>query len=439
MHPLLGIASVLAALTAALGIAKALPLSPELKRKFVHIALGLSCLGFPWLFEQIWPVLVLCAISVVALLGLRRNKSGLRSVLHGVERKSWGELCFPLAVTGLFLLHENPIPDYVLPLLILTLADAVGALVGLRFGRAKYTTDEGFKSLEGSLAFFLTAFLCTFLCLRLGTQTGLLDAVLIATVIGLLVMLIEGFARMGFDNLWIPFASYILIHTYMEMATPALWGRLWLLLSIMLFFWFLRYRSFARDSVLLASCVVLYLIWATGGWALALPPIALALFYSFTCPREKRDQFPGHFLEDLAAVCGVGLIWLLLAVNQGFAHYTMPFILSWVAQGGIIFASYQTWKGPHFSRGRIALSGALVGLAIGLPSILIEFGGLLGLAALCYAPIIGAAAALALWLFEWERTGSTRSPGRALRQFAYGFLLSFLGFTVSILNQTSGL
>lgn len=429
MHPLLGIALVLAALAAALGIAKALPISPELKRKFVHIALGLSCLGFPWLFEQAWPVLVLCAISIIALLGLRRYQSRLHSVLHGVSRKSWGELCFPLAVTGLFLLQENPIPDYVLPLLILTLADAVGALVGLRFGRAKYTTDEGFKTLEGSLAFFLTTFICTFLCLRFGTDSGLLDAVLIATVMGLLVMLIEGFARMGFDNLWIPFASYILIHTYMEMETPTLWGRLWLLLGIMLFFWFLRYRSFARDSVLLASCVVLYLIWATAGWTLALAPIALAFLYSVTCPAEKRRQSVSHSLEDLAAVCGVGLIWLVLAVNQGFAHYTMPFILSWVAQGGIIFASYMSWKGPHSTQGRIALGGALVGLAIGLPAILIEFGGLLSLAALGYAPIFGAAAALALWIFEWQRTGSTQSPGRALRQFAYGFLLSLLGLT----------
>jgi len=433
MHPLLGIALILVALTTALGLARALPLSPELKRKFVHIALGLSCLGFPWLFESIWPVLVLCAISVVALLGLRRAPSGIRSVLHGVERTSWGELCFPLAATGLFLLQENPIPDYVLPLLILTLADAVSALVGLRYGRAKYSTDEGCKSLEGSLAFFLTAFLCTFLCLRLGTGTGLLDAVLIAIVIGLLVMLIEGFARMGFDNLWIPFTSYLLLHTYMDMATPALWERLWQLLGIMLFFWFLRYRSFARDSVLLASSVVLYLIWATGGWTLALPPITLALFYSYTCPRVRREQFARHVLDDLAAVCGVGLIWLLLAVNQGFTLYTLPFILSWVAQGGIIFASYMTWKNPHASREQIALGGALVGLAIGLPALLGQFSGLHSLAALSAALVIGAAAAILLWRFEWERTGSTRSSGRALRQFAYGFLLSSFGFSFSFL------
>ena len=87
------------------------------------------------------------------------------------------------------------------------------------------------------------------------------------------------------------------------------------------------------------------------------------------------------------------------------------------------------------SRGRVAVGGALVGLAISLPTLLAEFGLLPGLAALAYPLVIGAAAALMLWICEWERTGSTQSPGRAVRQFAYGFLLSSVGFTFSILHQ----
>jgi phytol kinase len=426
MHPLLGIALVLGLLACAMGAAKVLPITPELRRKSVHVALGLTCLGFPWWFERAWPVLVLCAASVLALIVLRSKQSSLRSVLHGVSRKSWGEICFPLAVTGLFLLHDNPIPDYVLPLLILTLADALGALVGLRFGRAKYTTDEGFKSLEGSLAFFLTAFLCTFFSLQLGTATGFLETLLIATIIGILIMMIEGFARMGFDNLWIPLVSYLLIQTYLESDAPFLWGRLFLLIGIILFFVFLRRRSYAHDDVLMASAVVLYLIWATAGWALALPPVILAILYSISCPQPDRKKFPAHVMDDLAAVCGVGLIWLLLAVNQGFELYRMPFILSWVAQGGIIFASFMSWRHPQTSRGRIAVGGALVGLAISLPTLLVHSALLTGLA---YPLIVGAAAALLLWILEWERTSSTQSPGRALRQFTYGLLLSSVGFT----------
>ncbi|WP_054696225.1 diacylglycerol/polyprenol kinase family protein [Geotalea toluenoxydans] len=158
-------------------------LHPESSRKSVHILMGLVTLSFPWLFKESWPVLLLAGIAVAALMGTRligplREQFG--GVLHGVARSSRGELYFPLAVAALFLLSESSPLLYVIPLLTLTLADAVAALVGVRYGQHRYATSEGTKSAEGSLAFFAVAFLSAHLPLLLLSNTGRAESLLIA-------------------------------------------------------------------------------------------------------------------------------------------------------------------------------------------------------------------------------------------------------------------
>lgn len=434
MHPLSGILLILLLLGLMFGLVRYLALPPELSRKSVHVTLGLACLSFPWLFNHFLPVGLLCAISVGCLLWLRKKQGGFNSVLHGVQRESWGELCFPVAVAVLFLLMEEPVRDFLIPVLLLTLADAVGALIGVRYGQAKYSTDEGFKSLEGSLAFFLTAFLCTHICLLLGTETGRAESLLIAAIIGLLVMLIEGISRKGMDNLWIPLVSYLLVNSYVDMGWFVLSGRLLMLLGILVFFLFVRRRSFANDSVLLASALVLYLIFAVAGWAWAITPVCLALFYSLVCPTTDKNWQERHRQDDLLAVCGVGLLWLLLSINGMDIDLALPFIASWSAQIAILYAAFMTWKRPNSSTAYIFCMGAGIGSLLSLPSLIFIYHG----TKLCLAlGLIFAGCAIAatcLWKLEWHRTGSTLSPGRPLRQFAYGLVATLPALFINLLQ-----
>jgi phytol kinase len=433
MHPLLGILLILGLLGLMVGLVRFLTLPPELSRKSVHIALGLACLSFPWLFSDFWPVGLLCAASIGSLLWLRQQKGGLNSVLHSVSRESWGELCFPIAVAVLFLLMEDPVRDYLIPVLLLTLADAVGALIGVRYGQSKYSTDEGFKSLEGSLAFFLTAFLCTHICLLLGTDTGRAESLLIAAIIGLLVMLIEGISRKGMDNLWIPLVSYLLVNSYIEMGWLTLSGRLLMLIGIIVFFLLLRRRSYANDSVLLASALVLYLIFAVADWVWAMTPVCLALFYSLVCPTTDKDWQARHGQDDLLAVCGAGLIWLLLSISGADIDVALPFIASWSAQIAILFAAFMTWKRPHSSTAFILCMGAGIGTLFSLPSLVFIYQGTPLVIALGLIFAGCAFAATCLWKFEWQRTGGTLSRGRPLRQFAYGLVASVPALFVNLL------
>ena len=147
MNPWLGMLAVLAALAFAFGIVRLLEVRvsphPEILRKLMHVFMGLVTASFPWLFDAAWPVLVLAVGSIVVLLVVRSGAAltqSVRGVLHGVERTSWGELLFPLSVALVFVLADGDPLLYSVPILILALADAVAALIGIRYGQIRFST-----------------------------------------------------------------------------------------------------------------------------------------------------------------------------------------------------------------------------------------------------------------------------------------------------------
>src|SRR4030095_3000278 len=86
-------------------------------------------------------------------------------IIGGVARQSWGEIYFPVAVGLLFYFSKGDSLLYAVPILILSFADALSALIGTRHGRLRFSTDDGQKSIEGSATFFVVAFLGTFITL----------------------------------------------------------------------------------------------------------------------------------------------------------------------------------------------------------------------------------------------------------------------------------
>src|SRR5258707_1658049 len=210
----LGIAIELAALSILMGgltlYQQWQPLSPEASRKLFHIGGGLTTLTFPWVFSSAWPVILLALITIPSLLALksiRAFKGNLGSVLYRVDRSSFGELYFPLSVCLLFAFAGKQNLLFLIPILILTLADPAAAVIGCRYGRLHYKIVKGQKSVEGSAAFFLVAFACVFIPLLLLTATNAGSAALIALLVGLLVMLAEAVSWEGLDNLLIPVFS----------------------------------------------------------------------------------------------------------------------------------------------------------------------------------------------------------------------------------------
>ncbi len=200
-------------------------LAPETSRKLFHLSGGLTTLALPWMFADVWPVLLLTAITVPSLLALkhvRRLRDGLGDVLYGVTRPSLGEVYFPLSACLLFVLaHDQPLL-YLVPLLLLTLADPAAAIVGSRFGVLHYVTRDGQKSLEGSLAFFAVSFVCTAGALLLAAPTTDVTTPGVALTLALLLTLVEAISWRGLDNLLIPVTGFIFLESLLASNLVAL-------------------------------------------------------------------------------------------------------------------------------------------------------------------------------------------------------------------------
>ena len=196
-------------------------LSPELSRKIMHLALGASALAFPWIFHSAWPPILIAAMTIGVLVVLRSGALGTDAgtVVHGIVRRSEGDLYFPLAAAATFILARGDTLLYSIPLLTLSLADSVAAVVGRRYGRTRYPTldHRGRKSAEGSFAFFIVAFLTTCVSLAAGASLPPADALLIAAVFAIHVTLIEAASWRGLDNLFVPVIGLLLLRRFLTM------------------------------------------------------------------------------------------------------------------------------------------------------------------------------------------------------------------------------
>lgn len=181
----------------------------ECTRKFVHFAGGLVVAAFPWIFQSPWTVLALAA-AFAGVLQIGRRTGVLHSV-HGVERRSAGDLYYPLAVFLLFLLARDTPVVYLVSVLTLVVSDALAAILGSEYGRRIYLAEQDRKSLEGSVVFLLVTFLIVQLPLLLMTGTDRAACVLIAVQIALIVASFEAISLRGSDNLVVPLATYYLL------------------------------------------------------------------------------------------------------------------------------------------------------------------------------------------------------------------------------------
>ncbi|MFN0085421.1 MAG: diacylglycerol/polyprenol kinase family protein [Blastocatellia bacterium] len=307
---------------------------PELVRKLFHIGMGLFTLTLPWLFGSIWPVIALTAALLLVMFGLR-NIEGLRArfgkVMGGVGRSSLGEIYFPLSVAALFCLTRDRIVFYVIPILILTLADSTAALIGVRYGRARYQGIDGAKSAEGSIAFFAVAFMSTHVPLLLFTQTGRAESLLIAAILGLLIMLFESIAWRGLDNLFIPLAAYFLLERYESMSTGALVARLSFTFLFSAGVFLYRRRTTLNDGALLGVVLLGYVYWWLGGWRWMLPPMILFIGYQLFAPRTEQNARRIHNFHAVLSVCAAGLLWSGLALLLRRGDLLLPYTAAYAA------------------------------------------------------------------------------------------------------------
>ncbi len=210
---LIGSAILLAALLGVLAIgelwARLGSPSPEHSRKFVHLASAAACLLFPFLIESPFVVGAM-AVGMSLFFGFAGRIKLLQS-LHKVERTSRGSEYYSIAIFMVFLLTADDLWIYFSSVLILGVADAFAALIGIRYGKIRYTVQNGQKSLEGSLAFFVIAGAAVLVTAPFFADLPWPNLLQIAFATAVLLTCFEAISLDGADNLFVPVAAAVIL------------------------------------------------------------------------------------------------------------------------------------------------------------------------------------------------------------------------------------
>lgn len=288
-------------------IATAHDIGPEMQRKLVHIGTGLYALTLPWLFPDRWPVYLLVGVTLVVMLVLRLPKiatTGLGATLHGVERHSYGDLMLAIAVgMCLFLSGDQPWL-YVLPIAILTLADAAAALAGSSYGRKFFIVEEGRKSIEGSVVFFTLSFLISLVCLMLMTPLAPVNMLLISAMVAGFGTMVEATSWQGFDNLFLPVGLLIFLATHAQKDPLSLAVlAVGFAISVITFLSVAGPLGLTRHSARV-YVIALFLLLAATAFHNAVVPLLVLFVHAWT---RSTNPGAGRF-PDLDVVAAVALI-----------------------------------------------------------------------------------------------------------------------------------
>lgn len=173
----------------------------ENARKMIHISVGTFVAFWPYFMN--WRQIQLLSLALLVVVLVSRQKQLFHAV-HGVSRRTWGEVFFPIGIGLSALLAPAPI-IFTAAILHLSLADGLAAVVGVRFGMLrKYKVGRYIKTVLGTLTFlFISSGII------LGTlifSSGHVDWPLwpLLVWLPLAATLTENLAVGGLDNLAVP-------------------------------------------------------------------------------------------------------------------------------------------------------------------------------------------------------------------------------------------
>lgn len=432
-HPWLGIVLVLALLLGVMAALKAharrYAPHPEWTRKLLHMSMGLATLSFPWLFREVWPVLVLAVFSCAYFVLLRASgplQRHLGGVLDGVKRDAPGEIYFALAIAMLFVLARGDAVLFAIPVLLLTFADAVCALIGVRYGRLRYPIGEDEKSAEGSVAFFAVAFGCAHAPLLLWTQTGRAETLLIALTLALLMTFVEAASWRGLDNLFIPLGAFALLKNFLRMDATALCMHLGVALALVVFGLWVRRRTALDESAALSAALIGYIGWAVGGGRWLLPLLALFCGYILSSRRAGRNSRSVP-VQGVLCVASASLVWLLLANALDAPQLFYPYTLALAAHLALTGIAALRHFHPWLRDGAIAAFCVLASwILLFVPFLLLQGLDASSLKQTLYALGFVALAALLFCAMQRSPQPGPTDTARWLRQAAVAAAISVL-------------
>ena len=388
-------------------------LCAESARKAVHIGMGLICLSFPWLFSSVLAVQALAAVAVISLLVVRLTKlrKSVGSSLFSVKRLSIGELLFPVAVAWLFTLSwDNPML-YCISLLLLTLADSAGALAGSKLGCKIYQTAGASKSLEGSMAFFITAFFCIALplhyfaslpfdCIAYFHGIPLTHIILLSLTVALFSTAVEGAAGHGTDNLLIPVGAFLLLDYYITLSGNELLLRSAALMIILAVLLATHRKHTLNGGAILSALLYSFAAFTLGGLPCLMATIILFVRHMAVQNRLPAEQVAIHSIDAILSISVPSLMWLTLGRQKIISYPDAQF--GFICTLAIIVYLLNTGTQKHLHRNKPSMCmGFILSLLILSSALMID------IPLRCFLPPLLLAPILAWGFFYWKDNASS--------------------------------
>ena len=177
----------------------------ESARKFIHILVGSYVAFWPFYisFDTIQLISALFLIAVGISLKFKIFKS-----IHGVARKTWGEVLFAVCIGLLAVLTDNPWV-FMACILHMSVADGFAALAGKRWGKGnRYHISRHEKSVIGTTIFWLCSLLITGLAV-INIDYLQAHTLMLIGLLPIATSFTENFGVGGTDNILVPVLVFL--------------------------------------------------------------------------------------------------------------------------------------------------------------------------------------------------------------------------------------
>ena len=194
---------------------KVLKSRPEFSRKFLHIMVGNMIFAMPF-FSNPWVMII--GLTLPASIGtfLLTEYSPIKIENSMTESGHALGLFFYSAIwTILLVIFGNQLWIVALAIVPLVYGDGFASLIGIKFGKFKFSIFGSTKSLEGSLSMFVVTSVMSVFVWMVFTSIGYtMPEFNIVYIIGIsaVATICEAFSYGGIDNLTVPAVTSILYY-----------------------------------------------------------------------------------------------------------------------------------------------------------------------------------------------------------------------------------
>lgn len=185
----------------------------ESARKLIHIIVGSYVAFWPFFISFTAIQLISVAFLVVVLVS---QYFDIFKAIHGVARRTWGEVLFAVGIGLIATLTSEPW-IFAACILHMSVADGLAALAGKRWGMAvRYQIDGHDKSVVGTTVFWLCSLIITGLAIYFIPSLQS-DATPLLLWLPLAAAATENIGIGGTDNVLVPLLVYAVLNSFAVM------------------------------------------------------------------------------------------------------------------------------------------------------------------------------------------------------------------------------